>query len=115
MLTLLAFSLAAYLPGPVPAPPCSYGRNQVIPESSSLSEQLRCYQSSGRKVSVAGTTFEDGRSSGGFCIRAVATDRFQVSGCASFGTDAALTIPFASVSYIGDDPRNEYVMIYLNR
>ncbi len=121
MISTLVLSLALTLTAPAAAitPPCAFGRAQTLQEGTTLADQLRCYMTSGRKVSIVGTFFESSVSSsgisGGNCIRAVVSDRFQVSGCASFSTETALTIPFSSISHIADDPGNEVVVIYLNR
>ena len=64
-------------------------------------------------MSIPGTSFEEGNVSGGFCIKSLAQDHMQVSSCAPFGTDAALTISFTSIFYLGDDSRGEFVPIYL--
>ncbi len=117
MISTLVLSLALTLTAPAAAitPPCAFGRAQTLQEGTTLADQLRCYMTSSRKVSVAGTGFETGVISGGVCIRAVVSDRFQVSGCAGFSTEMALTIPFSSISHIADDPGNEVVVIYLSR
>lgn len=105
---------AALAAGPVrPLSPCAFGATNAIPTSSSLADQLRCYQSTERRVSIPGTSFTEGNVSGGYCVKGVAIDRFQVGRCSSFGSDAAITIPFASVYYIGDNPDLEYVTVYL--
>lgn len=118
MTSLLAFSLFLGLgmpATPIPTVDCSFGRARTISESSSLADQLRCYQSAGRHVSVPGTTYEGGTVSDGNCIRAVATDRVQISGCASFSAESAITIPFSSIAFITDAPRDPYVTIFLRR
>ncbi len=121
MISTLVLSLALTLTAPaaVITPPCAFGRAQTLQEGTTLADQLRCYMTSGRKVSIVGTFFESSVSSsgisGGNCIRAIVADRFQVSSCGNFNTDAALTIPYSAISYIADDPSYEAVTIYLNR
>jgi hypothetical protein len=94
--------------------PCEYGAATAIPANSSLADQLRCYQGVGRRVTIPGTTFTEGGATGGYCVKSVATDRFQVGRCTAFGDDVAITIPFTSVAYLTDRPDLEYVTISLH-
>lgn len=116
-MSLALLTTAVLLFAPPPATPvldCTYGASTPIPQTSTWSEQFRCYQNGGRRVSVAGTQFAEGAVSGGFCIKGVANDRLQVAKCNSFGQDVAVTIPFTNIAYLTDNPDQEYVVIYLN-
>lgn len=106
---------AAFVGGPAPriVTPCAFGAENAISGSSTLADQLRCYQTSGRRVSIAGTSFTEGGISGGYCVKGVASDRVQVGRCSSFGSDAAITIPFTSIAFVTDNPDAEYVSITL--
>ena len=54
------------------------------------------------------------RTSGGVCITSVTHDRVQVAACGSFAGDGAMILPYTSIAYLIDDPRNEFVNIYLS-
>ena len=113
MIPSLLLSIVLFAAPSHAASPCEFGAATPIPSNSSLADQLRCYQSAGRRVSVAGTSFTEGGVTGGYCVKGVASDRFQVGRCSSFGVDAAIIIPFASVAYLTDRPDLEYVTITL--
>ena len=111
-LPLLAGTAASRAGG---SSPCSFGRGAPIPETSTLFEQFKCYQGSGRHVSVVGSgSFEAGTVSGGVCITSVTHDRVQIAACGSFAGDGAMILPYTSIAYLIDDPRNEFVNIYLS-
>ncbi len=96
------------------AAPCTYGRGNPIAGASSWADQFKCYQSSGRHVSVVGQrAFEDGNVSGGVCVVGVAPDRVQLAACGSFGGDSALVLPYQAIAYVVDDPRSGPVSIYV--
>jgi hypothetical protein len=96
------------------AAPCAFGRGNPIPGASAWVDQFKCYQASGRRVSIVGSgTFEAGTVSGGVCITGVAPDRFQVAPCGSFAGDSAMIAPYTAIAYVVDDPRNEAASIYL--
>lgn len=89
------------------------GRGSPIPESSSWFEQFKCYQGSGRHVSVVGSGgFEAGTVSGGICISSVTHDRVQAVACGSFAGEGAMIVPYTSIGYVIDDPQREAVDIY---
>ncbi|MDZ4864703.1 MAG: hypothetical protein SGJ01_14830 [Gemmatimonadota bacterium] len=95
--------------------PCSFGRGSPIPESSAWLDQFKCYQASGRHVSVVGSgSFDAGTVSGGICIAGVAHDRAQVAACGSFAGDGAMILPYSAIGYVIDDSRSEVVNIYLS-
>ena len=95
--------------------PCTFGRGTPIPESSAWFDQFKCYQGSGRHISIVGSGgFEAGTVSGGVCIAGVAHDRVQVAACGSFAGDGAMILPYSSIGYLIDDPRSEVVNIYLS-
>ncbi len=111
-LPLLAASPAV---PPGESSPCTFGRGAPIPESSAWFDQFKCYQASGRHVSVVGSgSFEAGTVSGGVCIAGVAHDRVQVAACGSFAGDGAMILPYSAIGYLIDDPRSEVVNIYLS-
>ena len=64
-------------------------------------------------MSVIGTVFEAGTVRGDQCVRAVAPDRVQIAACGGFGSDAALTLAYAQIAYVFDDPRRDAVEITL--
>ncbi len=97
-----------------PTAPCAFGRGNPIQASSTWADQFKCYQSSGRQVSIVGNgTFEAGTVSGGVCVTGVAVDRFQVAACGSFAGDSAMTLSYSAIAYVVDDPRNQAASIYL--
>lgn len=96
------------------AGPCQFGRGAPIPDASSWYEQFKCYQSSGRHVTIPGSgAFEAGAVSGGLCLIAVTHDRVQIAACGSFGGDGALILPYSAIAYVVDDPRADPVNIYV--
>jgi hypothetical protein len=98
----------------LPEAPCTFGRGNPIAATSGFADQFRCYQGSGRHVSLVGNgTFEEGVVSGGVCVVGVAPDRVQLAPCGSFSGDGALTLPYPAIAYLVDDPRGEAVNIYL--
>ncbi len=98
----------------VPADPCRFGRGSPVPESSSWYDQFKCYQSSGRHVSIVGSgTYESGTVSGGICIIGVTRDRVQFAPCGSFSGEWALVLPYDAIAYVVDDARAENVNIYV--
>ena len=120
VLALLAAGIATPLLGARPTPrgelasPCTFGRGNPIPENSGWQSQFKCYQSSGRHVTVVGSgSFEAGTVSGGLCVISATPDRAQIAACGSFGGDAAMIVPYTSIGYLIDDPRSEVVNVYL--
>ena len=109
-----AGSAAAPAAGGPPVAECRFTRGNPIPEQSSWFDQFKCYQTSGRHVSVVGSgNFEAGTVSGGVCLISVARDRVQVGACGSFGGEGTLVIPYSALAYVGDDDRTEFVTIYV--
>jgi hypothetical protein len=94
--------------------PCAYSRGNPIPAGSSWADQFRCYQSSGRHVTiVGGGAFDAGTVSGGICVVGVANDRVQVAPCSSLSGEAAMTLGYPAIAYVIDDPKADAVSIYL--
>jgi hypothetical protein len=95
--------------------PCQFGRGAAIADPSTWYEQFKCYQSSGRHVSIPGSgNFEAGTVSGGLCLQAVTRDRVQIAACGSFNGDAAMTLPYTAIAYVIDDPRTDFVNVYVS-
>ena len=95
---------------------CSFNKDHPIPETSSLADQFKCYQQSGRHVRVDGQPGMDDQ--GSFltrpeptCVRAVAVDRVQLGPCRAIMNSGSFIIPFASIRFVSDDPNSD-VMIY---
>ena len=109
---LTSLLLLATLARPsLPAPsPCTYGNGRPIP--ATWAEQFRCYQTTGRRIAVAGSNFDD-RSSSAACIKTVTDDRFQVARCDGFGDRSSLTVAFSAVVSVDDDPDLSYVVVHL--
>jgi hypothetical protein len=117
---LLAAALAVPLLALHPLPdnpgtsPCTFSRGNPIAATSGWVDQFKCYQSTGRHVSIVGSgVFEAGTVSGGVCIAGVATDRLQVAPCGPFAGDAAMTLAYTAIAYIIDDPKSDPVNIYV--
>lgn len=94
--------------------PCNFGRGKPLPDQSTWADQFRCYQTSGRRVSVPGSAFDAGTVSGGVCILSVTADRLQIAACGSFAGDAAMILPYSTIAYVVDDPRTEHVALYVS-
>jgi hypothetical protein len=112
----LAAPLVALHPRPVAegTSPCAFARGNPIPASSGWVDQFKCYQSTGRHVTIVGSgSFEEGTVSGGVCITGVATDRIQVAPCGSFSGDGAMTLAYTAIAYVIDDPKATPVNIYV--
>ena len=110
----LAPTPRATAPSAHAAGPCQFGRGAPIPDASSWYEQFKCYQSSGRHVTIPGSgAFEGGTVSGGLCLVAVTHDRVQIAACGSFSGDGALTLPYSAIAYLVDDPRADPVNIFV--
>jgi hypothetical protein len=110
----LLTTVALLVAPPSPMRDCAYGATTPISQGSTFADQLRCYQTSGRRISVAGTSYTEGVVSNGYCVKGVGTDRVQVGRCTSAGSDPAITIPFTNIAYLTDNPDQEYVVLYLN-
>jgi len=114
-MSLALLTAAALLVAPhAPLRDCAYGATTPISSSSTLADQLRCYQSAGRRIVVAGTSYTEGLVANGYCVKGVATDRVQIGRCTAAGSDPAIIIPFTNVAYLTDNPDQEFVTLYLN-
>ena len=94
---------------------CSFGKDTPLPATSTLADQFRCYQESGRHVVLDDAPAPE--STGIInrpeptCVRSVAEDRVQLGPCTGVLNTATMIIPFATIRYLFDDPRAEAVRI----
>lgn len=112
-LTVTVGALRPYGTAPETSP-CAYSRGNPIPAGSSWADQFKCYQSTGRHVTIVGSgAFDAGTVSGGICVVGVANDRVQVAPCGPLSGDAAATLGYTAIAYVVDDPKGDAVNIYV--
>jgi hypothetical protein len=113
---LLSLALLAPQPGiPITnASPCTFSRSNPIAAGSGWADQFKCYQASGRHVTIVGSrAFEAGTVSGGVCVVGVGADRVQVAACGSFAGDSSMVVSYPAIAYVVDDPRSESASVYV--